>query len=192
VAYPRPASPQQTIDRAAIWMDTVKQGDMPLTVRGLGTLTTKTAVELKIAESQIKDVRPGQAVSIGLRAVTEVFNGRVTRIRPSVLNGTATVDVQVQGPLPQAAQPGVEVDGTIQIGTAMNVVYVGRPVFGQANSEGTLFKLEPDGKQAVRVKVQFGKTAVNLIEIRSGLQPGDKVILSDTKALEGVDRINLK
>jgi beta-lactamase regulating signal transducer with metallopeptidase domain len=189
---PRPASPEQTIDRASIWTDTVRQGDMPLSVRGLGVLTTKTAVELKIAESQIKDVRLGQAVSIGLRGSSEVFTGRVARIRPGVANGTVIVDVQVQGPLPQAAQPGVEVDGIIQIGAVSNVAYVGRPVVGQADSQGTLFKLEPDGKQAVRVKVQFGKTAVNLIEIRSGLQPGDKVILSDTKAFDALDRINLK
>lgn len=189
---PRAASPEQTIDRAAIWMDTVKQGDLPLAVRGLGALTTKTAAELKIAESQIKDVRPGQAASIVLRGNSEVFTGRVTRVRPGVTNGTVTVDVQVQGPLPQAAQPGVQVDGIIQIGAVSNVVYVGRPVSGQADSEGTLFKLEPDGKRAVRVKVQFGKSSVNLIEIRSGLQPGDKVILSDTKTFDGLERINLK
>jgi beta-lactamase regulating signal transducer with metallopeptidase domain len=189
---PLPASPEQTIDRAAIWTDTVKQGDMLLAVRGLGVLTTKTAVELKIAELQIKDVRPGQAVSIGLRGSSQIFTGRLMRIRPGVINGMVTVDVQVQGPLPQAALPGVEVDGIIQIGAVSNVVYVGRPVSGQADSEGTLFKLEPDGKQAVRVKVQFGRTAVNQIEIRSGLQPGDKVILSDTKAFDGLDRINLK
>jgi hypothetical protein len=189
---PRPASPEQTIDRAAIWMDTVKQGDMPLAVRGLGALTTKTAAELKIAESQIQDVRPGQAVSIGLRGSSARLIGTVARIRPGVTNGTATVDVQVQGPLPPGAQPGVEVDGTIQIGTVSNVVYVGRPVYGQADSQGTLFKLEPDGKQAVRVNVQFGRTTVNLIEIRTGLQPGDKVILSDTRAFDGLDRLNLK
>jgi beta-lactamase regulating signal transducer with metallopeptidase domain len=195
----RPASSEQTLDRAAIWTDTVKQGDMPLAVRGLGALTTKIAAELKIAESQIKDVRPGQAVSLvarwsalGTRGVSEVFTGRVWRISPGVTNGTFTIDVQVQGPLPQAAQPGVEVDGTIQIGTLSNVVYVGRPISGKADNEGTLFKLEPDGKQAVRVKVQFGKIAVNLIEIRSGLQPGDKVILSDTKTFDGFDRIDLK
>jgi beta-lactamase regulating signal transducer with metallopeptidase domain len=189
---PRPASPEQTIDRAAIWMDTVKQGDMPLAVRGLGALTTKTAAELKIAESQIQDVRPGQAVSIGLRGSSARLIGTVARIRPGVTNGTATVDVQVQGPLPPGAQPGVEVDGTIQIGTVSNVVYVGRPVYGQADSQGTLFKLEPDGKQAVRVNVQFGRTTVNLIEIRTGLQPGDKVILSDTRVFDGLDRLNLK
>jgi len=196
---PQPASAEQTIDRAAIWMDTVKQGDMTLAVRGLGALTTKTAAELKIAESQIKDVRPGQAVSLvarwsalGTRGNSEVFTGRVTRVRPGVTNGTVTVDVQVQGPLPQAAQPGVQVDATIQIGVVSNVVYVGRPVSGHADSEGTLFKLEPDGKQAIRVKVQFGKIAINLIEVRSGLQPGDKVILSDTKAFDGFNRINLK
>jgi hypothetical protein len=189
---PQPASPQQTIDRAAVWVDTVNQGDMPLQVRGLGTLKTKTAVELQIAESQVKEVRPGQAVSIVLRGISEVFAGRVAQIRPGVANGTVTVDVQVQGPLPQEAQPVALVDGIIHLGALSNVVYVGRPVFGQADSEGTLFKLELDGKQAVRVKVHFGKTAVNLIEIRSGLQPGDKIILSDTKAFDGLDRINLK
>jgi HlyD family secretion protein len=198
---PQPASAEQTIDRAAIWTDTVKQGDMPLKVRGLGVLTTRTTVELKIAESQVKEVRPGQAVSIGLRGTSEVFTGRVARgfapgLRIASRDGQGAlgdvIDVQVQGPLPQAAEPGVEVDGVIQIGALSNVVYVGRPVSGHADSEGTLFKLEPDGKQATRVKVQFGKIAINLIEVRSGLQPGDKVILSDTKAFDGLDRINLK
>jgi HlyD family secretion protein len=103
-----------------------------------------------------------------------------------------TVTVQIESGLPRGVQQGVEVDGTIEIGHLSDVVKVGRPVEGQTNSEGALFKLEPNGDHAVRVKVKFGRASVNTIQILSGVEPGDKVILSDTSAFKGYDRITLK
>jgi HlyD family secretion protein len=160
---------------------------MTRAVRGLGVVTTPSTAELKVAETQIRDIKAGQAVLIQTRGSKELFSGVVTGIRDGATNGTITVDVHMPEPHPLQA-----VDGTIEIERLTNVLTVGRPVFGQPNSEATLFKIEPDGKQAVRVKVQFGRTSVNQIEIRSGLQPGDKVILSDTSGFDRRDRINLK
>jgi beta-lactamase regulating signal transducer with metallopeptidase domain len=192
---PRPVaaaySPEQelTVSRDTVWIDTVKLGDMTRAVRGLGVLTTPDTAALQIAETQMKEVKSGQAAAIALRGGRETFTAVVTRIHSGVMNGTVTVDVHIPGPHP--AQGGVQVDGTIEIERLTNVLHVGRPVMGQPDSEGTLYKLEPDGKQAVRVKVQFGRSSVNTIEIRSGLQPGDKIILSDTTAFQP-DRVNLK
>lgn len=184
------ASQEVTVSRDAIWVDTVKLGDVPLRVRGLGVLTKPDTVELMIAEQQMKQVQLGQAVTIQPQMGRETYTGQVTRIHPGVTSGTVTVEAQIKGAPP--TQAGGKVDGTIQIGGLINVVYVGRPVLANADSEGTLYKLEPDGKQAVRVKVRFGRTSVNQIEIRSGLQPGDKVIVSDVTSFRGLDRINLK
>jgi HlyD family secretion protein len=100
--------------------------------------------------------------------------------------------VQLDSELPSGVQQGVAVDGTIELSHLSDVVKVGRPVEGQANSEGALFKLEPDGDHAVRVKVKFGRSSVNTIQILGGVKPGDKVILSDTSAFKGSDRITLK
>jgi beta-lactamase regulating signal transducer with metallopeptidase domain len=190
------ASPEQelTVSRDTLWIDTVKLGDMTRAVRALGAFTSADTVELQVAEPQMKDVRLGQAAAIELRGVRELLSGVVTRI-PARANGGAasgTVAVYVHIPGPHPAQAGAEVDGIIEIERLTNVVNVGRPVMGQPDSEGTLYKLEPDGKQAVRVKVQFGKSSVNTIAIRSGLQPGDKVIVSDTTAFHSLDRVNLK
>jgi beta-lactamase regulating signal transducer with metallopeptidase domain len=180
-----------TLDRSEVWMDTVKQGDMTREVRGLGRLTSSTTAELKIAEMQIKELQPGQRVVIDFRGPS-LAAGRVTRIRPGVSNGVVTVDVQVE-PLPSTVvTPPAEVDGTIEIGRLTNVVHVGRSVSARADSEGYLYRVEPGGNQAVRVKVVFGKSSVNQIEIRSGLQPGDRVILSDIKGAEYAQRVYLK
>jgi multidrug efflux pump subunit AcrA (membrane-fusion protein) len=102
------------------------------------------------------------------------------------------VDVQVNGPLPAGIAKQSPVDGIITIGRLSNVVHVGRPVSGKANSEDTLFKIEPDGQTAVRIKVQFGATSVNTIQIKSGLQPGDKIIVSDMSTYDKYDRVTLK
>jgi beta-lactamase regulating signal transducer with metallopeptidase domain len=192
---PRPVaaahSPEQelTISRDNVWIDTVKLGDMNRAVRGLGVLTAPDTAELQIAETQMKEVKLGQAAAIVLRGGRETFTGVVTRIPGGAINGTVTVDVHMPGPHP--AQGGAQVDGTIVLERLTNVLYVGRPVMGPPDSEVMLYKLEPDGKQAVRVKVRFGRSSVNVIEIRSGLQPGDKVIVSDTTAFQP-DRVNLK
>jgi HlyD family secretion protein len=150
---------------------------------------SKLKAELKIAETQVKDVTIGQPATVDTR--NGIIEGHVSRIDPSVLNGTVTVDVALQGPLPPAARPDLSVDGTIQLEKLNNVVYVGRPVFGQQDASVQLFKVDPDGKSASKVKVTFGKAAVNTIEVKDGLQVGDKVILSDMSAYDSYDHIRL-
>jgi len=150
---------------------------------------SKLKAELKIAETQVKDISIGQSASIDTR--NGLIDGHVSRIDPSILNGTVTVDVSLKGPLPPAARPDLSVDGTIQLEKLDDVVYVGRPVFGQQDAVVQLFRVEPDGKYANKVKVAFGKSSVNTIEVKDGLQVGDKVILSDMSAYDGYDRIRL-
>ncbi len=146
--------------------------------------------EIKIAETQAKDVAIGQLASVDTR--NGIVQGRVSRIDPSVQNGTVTVDVQISDPLPQGARPDLSVDGTIQIENLKDVLYVGRPVHGQAESTVGLFKLSDDGAEAVRVNVKLGRTSVNTVEILQGLKPGDKVILSDMSNWDAFDRIRLR
>jgi HlyD family secretion protein len=146
--------------------------------------------EIKIAETQAKDVVIGQPASIDTR--NGVVKGRVSRIDPSVQNGTVTVDVQISETLPQGARPDLSIDGTIEIENLKDVLYVGRPVHGQAESTIGLFKLVDGGSDAVRVNVKLGKTSVNAVEILQGLKLGDKVILSDMSAWDAVDRIRLR
>jgi beta-lactamase regulating signal transducer with metallopeptidase domain len=186
----RVSAQEAQVSQQKLWPDTVKQGDLTLEVRGLGTLTSATTAEVRIAETQVKNVASGQPVLIDFRN-HPVVPGRVTGIRPGVTNGVVTADIAVLGPLPPGAAIGQQIDATVTVGAVSNVVYVGRPVFGQADGEGTLFKIDPDGLHASRVKVQFGHASVNKIEIKSGLQPGDKVILNDMNEFAAVDRIAL-
>ncbi|HEY1242863.1 MAG TPA: HlyD family efflux transporter periplasmic adaptor subunit [Bryobacteraceae bacterium] len=150
---------------------------------------SKLKAELKIAETQVKDI------TIGLPAVVDTRNGlidgKVSRIDPSVLNGTVTVDVSLKGPLPAAARPDLSVDGTVQLEKLDDVVFVERPVFGQQDATVQLFKVETDGRYANKVKVAFGRSSVNTIEVKDGLKVGDKVILSDMSAYDSYDRIRL-
>ena len=150
---------------------------------------SKLKAELKIAETQVKDIVIGQPAVIDTR--NGLIEGRVKRIDPSVLNGTVTVDVALKGQLPAAARPDLSVDGTIQLEKLENVVFVGRPVFGQQDATVQLFRIEPEGKFANKVKVTFGKASVNTIEVKDGLQVGDKVILSDMSTYDSYDRIRL-
>jgi HlyD family secretion protein len=135
-------------------------------------------------------------VVIGQRAAVDTRNGvvpgRVVRIDPAVENGTVTVDVALEGELPRGARPDLSVDGTIEIERLENVLYVGRPAYGQAESTVGLFRLEPDGEHARRVNARLGRSSVNTIEIESGLQAGDVVILSDMSAWDAYDRVRLK
>jgi hypothetical protein len=185
-----PTAPGGVVDRNTIWVDTVKRGDMSVAVRGLGKLTTSTTADLLLPTSLMKEVQPGQIVSIQFLKQVEVATGKVARVTPGVQQGSVTV--QIESGLPRGVQQGVEVDGTIELGHLSDVVQVGRPVEGWPNSEGALFKLEPNGDHAVRVKVKFGRASVNTIQILSGIEAGDKVILSDTSAFKGYDRITLK
>lgn len=145
--------------------------------------------ELRIAETQAKDVVIGQPVKVDTR--NGIVDGKVTRVDPAVQNGTVQVDVDLEGKLPPGARPDLSVDGTIEIERLPDVLYVGRPAFGQPDSEVRLFRVDPASGIASRVPVQLGKSSVNLIEIVKGLAAGDKVILSDTSAYDQHDRIRL-
>jgi len=145
--------------------------------------------ELRIAETQAKDIVVGQSAKIDTR--NGVIDGRVVRIDPAVREGTVTVDVALLGELPPGARPDLSVDGTIEIERLENVLYVGRPAYGQAGSRITLFRLLEDGRTATRVPVELGKSSVNTIEIISGLEIGDQVILNDISQYEDYDRIRL-
>src|SRR5436305_4663316 len=149
-------------------------------------MTSSRTTSLKVAETQMRDVRQGQPAAIGFRNRKEIVAGKVAAVHPEVANGTMTVDVVMDDGLPPGINLQEPVDGIITLGGLTNVVYVGRPVFGGSNSRVMLFKLEPDGHSAKKVPVQFGATSVNLIEIKSGLQPGDKVIISDMAKYDDV------
>jgi multidrug efflux pump subunit AcrA (membrane-fusion protein) len=151
---------------------------------------SKLKAELKIAETQVKDIVIGLPASIDTR--NGVIPGRVSRIDPSIINGTVTVDVQLNGDLPAGARPDLSVDGTIQLEKLDDVLYVGKPVFGQENQTVQIFKIEPEGKYANKTKVAFGRSSVNTIEIKDGLKVGDRVILSDMSQYDNSDRIRLK
>jgi multidrug efflux pump subunit AcrA (membrane-fusion protein) len=145
---------------------------------------------LKIAETQARDIQIGQPSEIDTH--NGVIQGKVMRIDPAVVNGTVTVDVELDGTLPQGARPDLSVDGTIDLDRMANVLYVGRPAFGNENSTISLFKLSSDGKTAVRVPVKVGKASVNAIQVLEGLQSGDTVILSDMSRWDNTDRIRLE
>ena len=145
--------------------------------------------ELKIAETQAKDIQLNQPASVDTH--NGVISGHVMRIDPSVLNGTVTVDVALDGTLPQGARPDLSVDGTIDLERITDVLYVGRPAFGQEKSTVGIFKLEPDGRNAVRVQVKLGRSSVNTVEILQGLKEGDQVVLSDMSRWDSYDRVRL-
>jgi HlyD family secretion protein len=146
--------------------------------------------EIKIAETQAKDIQIGQKAEVDTR--NGVVEGRVARIDPSVQNGTRTVDVTMTGDLPKGAVPDLSVDGTIELERLNDVLFMGRPAFGQDQSVVGLFKIEADGVNAERVQVKLGRSSVNTIEVLSGLKVGDQVILSDMSAYDAYDRIRLK
>jgi HlyD family secretion protein len=150
---------------------------------------TKLKAELKIPETQAKDVQIGQLASIDTR--NGLIPGRVMRIDPAVINGTVTVDVKLEGALPPGARPDLSVEGTIEIENLKDVVYVGRPAFGQPNSTVGIFKLDAEGNGASRVQVKLGRSSVNTMEILEGLEPGDRVILSDMSTWDAFNRIRL-
>jgi len=150
---------------------------------------SRLMAEVKVPETQARDVQVGQRASIDTH--NGVVSGSVTRIDPSVQNGTVTVDVAIDGPLPAGSRPDLSVDGTIELERLDNVLYVGRPAFGDENTSTTLFRVQPDGT-AVRVPVKFGRSSVNLLEILSGINEGDQVVLSDMSAWNEVDRVHIQ
>jgi RND family efflux transporter MFP subunit len=146
--------------------------------------------ELKVAETQARDVQFGEPASIDTH--NGVISGTVMRVDPAVQNGTVTVDVKLTSELPKGARPDLSVDGTIDLERLDNVLYVGRPAFGQENSTVSLFKLDADGKEAARVPVKVGRESVNSIQVFEGLREGDTVILSDMSRWDKTDRIRLE
>jgi len=146
--------------------------------------------ELKVAETQARDVQAGEPASVDTH--NGVITGEVTRVDPAVQNGTVTVDVKLTGELPKGARPDLSVDGTIDLEHMNNVLYVGRPAFGQENSTLLLFKLSPDGREASRVPVKVGRASVNSIQVVDGLHEGDTVVLSDMSRWDNTDRIRLQ
>src|SRR5438874_883549 len=150
---------------------------------------TKLKAEIKIAETQAKDIQIGEKVAIDTR--NGVAAGHVTRVDPAVEQGTVKVDAQIDGELPRGARPDLTIDGTIELERLDDVIYVGRPAFGQENNTVGIFKLVSGRSEAVRTPVKLGRSSVNSIEIVNGLQPGDQVILSDTSAWDAHERIRL-
>ena len=150
----------------------------------------KLKAALQIAETQARDIQLGQPASIDTH--NGVIPGHVTRIDPSVVNGTRTVDVMLDGPLPAGAVPQLSVDGTIDLERMKDVIFVGRPALGNENSTLSLFKIDADGKGATRVPVKVGRASVNDIQVLEGLKEGDTVILSDMSRWDNVDRIRLE
>lgn len=150
---------------------------------------TKLKAEVRVAETQAKDLVAGLPAAIDTR--NGVVAGKVVRIDPSVINGTRTVDVQLVGPLPRGAVPDLSVDGTIELERLDNVIHVGRPAFGQEKSTVGIFKLDADGVYATRTQVKLGRSSVNTIEIVEGLQPGDRVILSDMSQWDANHRVKI-
>ena len=146
--------------------------------------------ELRIAETQAKDIEIGQVAQVDTR--NGIIPGRVIRKDPAATNGTVTVDVGLSGALPRGAVPDLSVDGTVELERLENVLYVGRPAFGQEQSTVGLFKLSTEAGDAERVQVRLGRSSVNTIEIMSGLNSGDQVVLSDMSAWDAFDRVRLR
>ena len=161
----------------------------------IGTILAKVAqptrlkAELKIPETQAKDVQIGLLASIDTR--NGIISGHVMRVDPAVQNGTVTVDAKLEGALPKGARPDLSVEGTIEIENLKDVIYVGRPAFGQPNSTVGIFKLDQEGNGAARVQVKLGRSSVNTVEILEGLKPGDRVVLSDMSTWDAFNRIRL-
>ena len=145
---------------------------------------------LKVPETQARDVQIGEPASVDTH--NGVISGTVMRVDPAVQNGTVTVDVKLTGELPKGARPDLSVDGTVDLERLENVLYVGRPAFGQENSTISLFKLDGNGHDAVRVPVKVGRASVNSIQVIEGLHEGDTVVLSDMSRWDNTDRIRLQ
>jgi HlyD family secretion protein len=146
--------------------------------------------ELKVAETQARDVQIGEPAAVDTH--NGVIAGAVMRVDPGVQNGTVTVDVKLTGEIPKGARPDLSVDGTIDLERLDNVLYVGRPAFGQESSTISLFRLEGDGHDATRVPVKVGRASVNSIQVLEGLREGDTVVLSDMSRWDNTDRIRLQ
>ncbi len=151
---------------------------------------TRLKAELRIAETQARDLTIGQIAQVDTR--NGIIPGKVVRIDPAAQNGTVTVDVELEGELPRGARPDLSVDGTVELERLDNVLYVGRPAFGQENSAVGLFRLDGSSGEALRTQVQLGVSSVNTIEIKGGAKEGDELVLSDMSAWDAFDRVRLR
>jgi beta-lactamase regulating signal transducer with metallopeptidase domain len=184
-----------TVENNSIWTDTVKRGPMLRQVRGLGTLvraehSAGLVARVALPVVQAADVKPNQSATVDTRI--GLVKAHVTGINASASDGTRTVYVSLDGPLPEGAVAELPIDATIDVEKLDNILYVGRPVHGAANSTISLFKIVKEGAEATRVNVKLGRSSVNTIEVLDGLKEGDKVILSDMSAYDNADRIHLK
>lgn len=192
---PATVASKPVVDANSIWTDKVKKGDMVLQVRGLGTLVRADGSEKLLArvilpELMARDVKPNQSASIDTH--NGVISGHVISLSSEILSGVRGVDIALDSALPQGAVADSKVDGTIAVGKIESVLYIGRPVNSNPNSGLSLFRVVDDGKGAVRVKVKFGRASVSTIEVLSGLNVGDTVILSDMAPYAKFDRIQIK
>jgi len=183
-----------TVDLSTVWTDTVKRGSMVRQVRGLGTLvraedSAGLVARVTLPVVQTADVKPHQNATIDTRK--GLVKGNVTGINASSSDGTRTVYISLDGPLPQGAGTGLPIDATIDIEKLDNILQIGRPVHAAANSTSSVFKIVKDGTEAVRVNVKFGRSSVNIIEVLDGLKEGDKIILSDMSSYDNADRIHI-
>ncbi|HZU28766.1 MAG TPA: M56 family metallopeptidase [Bryobacteraceae bacterium] len=182
----QPAAANPVISRDAIWVDTVKDGDLLVAVRGPGRLTSAGSAELNVPEPQSHSVQVGQSASVQVRNGPTVA-GKVTELGSQVVNGTVAATITLDKPLDASA--GQEVDGVIRVKTLREVTYVGRPA---GPPEDGVFKIDPDGAHATRVKVRLGAGSVNSVQVLEGLKPGDRVILSDMSRYKGIDRVTIQ
>lgn len=167
------------IDAKSIWTDTVKQGTMDVDVRGLGTLALlngRPVAKIELAETQAGGVHPGQSAEVDTHK--GIINGRVADVSPEVINGTRSTIIVLGSAVPSGLDAHASVEGTIQVAKLETVVYVGRPVMAKANSQGRLFKIIDNGKEAEQVRVEYGRVSVSAVQVLSGLKPGDTVILA--------------
>jgi beta-lactamase regulating signal transducer with metallopeptidase domain len=183
------------VDKSTIWTDVVKRDAMMVDVRGLGVMAVgsdgRLYADVKIPSSQARDVAVGLPSNVAIPKVAPTVNGKVIAIHPDTGNGTVGVDVSLDTPLPRGAAAGVSVDGIIQLGILFSVLQVGRPVAGAAGI-GEVFRLDEDGQTATRVRVMFGKTSAQSIEIVEGLKAGDRIILSNMEEFSGINKIKLQ
>jgi HlyD family secretion protein len=145
--------------------------------------------EIKIPETQAKDVQIGQSAAVDTH--NGIIPGHVVRIDPAVLDGSVAVDIALEGELPRGARPDLSVDGVVELERLENVLHVGRPAFGQGNSQVSLFRLSEEGGRATRVRVLFGRTSVNMVEILEGLSEGDQVIVSDMSSWDSSEQLRI-
>lgn len=190
-----PAAASPVVNADAIWTARVKRGDMPIQVRGLAKpLPSANEVRVSLPEAMMADVHAGQSALVDTHKA--ILRGNVSGVSPQVIAGVRTADITLDSPLPNGSDPGATFEATIVVGKLDNVVYVGRPAMFSANSAGPvlarIFKVVESSNTAQRVTVQFGRASATTIQVLSGLQPGDTVILSDMSPYEKFSRIQIK